>query len=250
MFIATEKNQAVWLENERDVNHVKILILSDIHGNLPALESVLTAESNWDALFFLGDVVDYGPEPKPCLDFVRRNADFCVRGNHDHALAYDVDCGCRGDFRAMSVATRLWHQTLLSENDLDVLKGMPIIHSTIADGKRFWLAHASPNGELSRYLTADEVIAACADIDADVILLGHTHLPFLGEAKGKKICNPGSIGLARDRGGAACYALWQDDQLTLKRVPYDVSATIARLKRAPLENKIVDALRIVLTKQK
>ncbi len=229
---------------------MKILILSDIHGNLPALEAVLTAESNWDALFFLGDVVDYGPEPKSCLDFVSRNADFYVRGNHDHALAYDVDCGCRGDFHAMSVATRQWHRTLMAENDLHFLRRMPIIQSTVADGKRFWLAHASPNGELSRYLNADEVIAACARIDADVILLGHTHLPFLREVKGKIFCNPGSVGLARDHGGEACYALWRDDQLTLKRVSYDVSATIARLEKAPLENKIVDALRVVLTKQK
>ena len=229
---------------------MKILILSDIHGNLPALEAVLATESNWDALFFLGDVVDYGPEPKPCLDFIRRNADFYVRGNHDHALAYGVDCGCRADLRAMSVATRHWHQTLLDENDLDFLKLMPIIHSTIADGKRFWLAHASPRGELSSYLNADDVIAANADIDADVILVGHTHLPFLREAKGKLFCNPGSVGLARDYSGEACYALWQDDQLVLKRIPYDVSATVARLEKAPLKKDIVDALRIVLTKQR
>ncbi|MDZ7290315.1 MAG: metallophosphatase family protein [candidate division KSB1 bacterium] len=228
---------------------MKILILSDIHANLPALEAVLATEPKWDALFFLGDVVDYGPEPKPCLDFIRQRADFYVRGNHDHALAYDADCGCRSDFRPMSVATRQWHRTLLRENDLHFLQRLPIIHSTIADGKNFWLAHASPSGDLTCYMNAEEVIAASADIDADVILVGHTHLPFLREVEGKIFCNPGSVGLARDRGGEACYAVWENGRLMLKRTAYDVSATIARLEQSPLDNEIVEALRKVLKKK-
>lgn len=167
---------------------MKILILSDIHGNWPALEAVLANESNWQALFFLGDVVEYGPDPKPCLDFLRQHADFYVRGNHDHAIAYAADCGCGGDFREMSVATRQWHRTVLEEKELGFLRRMPIIQSTI-------------------------------------------------------------VGLARDRGGEACYAVWEKGKLTLMRVDYDASTTVARLEQSPLDKNIVAQLREVLTKQ-
>lgn len=228
---------------------MKILILSDIHGNLPALEAVLAVESRWDALFFLGDVVDYGPQPAPCLDFIRKQAGFCVRGNHDQALGYDVDCGCRGDFREMSVATRRWHRTLVSENDLRFLRRLPVIQSTIMDGKYFWLAHASPRGELHRYMNPKEVIAASADIDADIILVGHTHLPFLRRDGDKIFCNPGSVGLARDQGGEAEYAVWNGRNLILKRTAYDVTSVLRQLEQAPLDKTVVEQLRKVLTKE-
>jgi protein phosphatase len=149
----------------------------------------------------------------------------------------------------MAVATRQWHRTLLRESDLHFLRRMPIIHSTIADGKSFWLAHASPSGALTRYMNAEEVIAASADIDAEVILVGHTHLPYLREVNGKTFCNPGSVGLARNRGGEAEYAVWKNGKLLLKRAAYDVAATVARLEQAPLDKEIVEALRNVLMKQ-
>ena len=66
---------------------MKLLILSDIHGNWPALEAVIQAEGSWDAVAFCGDVVDYGPHPLQCVRWVARHAEYRVRGNHDGALA-------------------------------------------------------------------------------------------------------------------------------------------------------------------
>jgi predicted phosphodiesterase len=149
----------------------------------------------------------------------------------------------------MSVATRKWHRRLISEDELHFLRHTPIIQSTIAGGKRFWLAHASPTGELNRYMNADEVIAASVNIEADIILVGHTHLPFLRETNGRIFCNPGSVGMARDHGGEACYVVWENGRLVLKRTAYDVSATITRLEASPLNKKIVAALRDVLIKK-
>jgi len=82
---------------------MKLLILSDIHGNLPALEAVLGAEPDFDAVAFCGDVVDYGPRPVECLRWVAEHARFRVRGNHDNALGFDADCRCMGSFRAASL---------------------------------------------------------------------------------------------------------------------------------------------------
>src|SRR3989441_11588859 len=95
---------------------MKILIVSDIHANWPALSAVVTAEP-YERLICLGDVVDYGPHPRPCLDYIRQHAAWVVRGNHDNALGSDLDCGCRGDFRELSVSTRAWHRTLVQEDD-------------------------------------------------------------------------------------------------------------------------------------
>jgi len=68
---------------------VKLLTISDLHGNLAALEAVLAAEPQHDAVVFCGDVVDYGPQPVECLRWLKENADHAVRGNHDNAVAFD-----------------------------------------------------------------------------------------------------------------------------------------------------------------
>lgn len=85
---------------------MKLLILSDIHGNWPALEAVIHAEPVFDAVAFCGDVVDYGPCLVECIRWLAYNADHLVRGNYDNALAFDLDCRCMGSFREYSLATR------------------------------------------------------------------------------------------------------------------------------------------------
>ena len=88
---------------------MRFLVLSDIHGNWPALEAVLRAEPDFDTAAFCGDVVDYGPCPVECLRWVAEHAEHVVRGNHDNALGFDLDCRCMGSFREYSLATRAWH---------------------------------------------------------------------------------------------------------------------------------------------
>ncbi len=112
---------------------MKILIVSDIHANWPALSAVVASEP-YDRLICLGDLVDYGPHPRPCLEYIRQHADWVIRGNHDNALGFDVDCGCRGDFRELSVSTRAWHRTLVHEDDLAFLRNLP---------RTIWLFYAT-----------------------------------------------------------------------------------------------------------
>ena len=96
---------------------MKLLILSDIHGDWECFLAAFRAERSWDAVAFCGDVVDYGPYPVQCLHWVAKHAEFRVRGNHDNALAFDVDCHCMGSFRKASLATRIWHNALFSSDD-------------------------------------------------------------------------------------------------------------------------------------
>ncbi len=227
---------------------MKILIVSDIHANLPALNSVLNAEGSYDKLIFLGDLVDYGPNPKECLKFVKENADFYVRGNHDNALGYNVDCNCMGTFREYSVTTRAWHKTLLDEDDIQLLRKMPVINKFEINKSSFYLSHASPQGDMFKYLNQDEIMRELYGILADFIFVGHTHIQYKQETKNTTIVNPGSVGLARD-GAQACYAIYENEKIHLKRIDYDVEKTISDLMKSPLPQNVKDGLKKVLLKK-
>ncbi|MFA3783436.1 metallophosphoesterase [Melioribacteraceae bacterium 4301-Me] len=224
---------------------MKALILSDIHANYPALQAVLNYEPKYDLLIFLGDVVDYGPHPKECLTFVKENADYYVRGNHDNALGYNVDCNCMGSFRQYSVETRNWHSTLLSKDDIEFLKSMPVLETAHIDDKTFFLAHASPKGNIFKYLNEDEIESEVNNIIAEYILVGHTHIQYKKKIEYNLVVNPGSVGLARD-GGQACYAIYEDGNIYLKRINYDVGQTIKDLFKSPLSLSTKEGLKKIL----
>ena len=224
---------------------MKVLIVSDIHANWPALSAVVTTES-YDRLICLGDVVDYGPHPQPCLTYIRQHADWTIRGNHDNALGYGVDCGCRGDFRELSVSTRAWHRTLVHEDDLAFLRNLPLHQQVTIDEYGFYLGHAAPHDDLFTYLTPATLPAAVVGIEADFLLLGHTHLPLHQQVGTLTVANPGSVGLPRDSGGKANYAVYEQGEIILKQVAYDVEATIADLQRGPLSAAVVERLATLL----
>jgi putative phosphoesterase len=224
---------------------MKVLIVSDIHANWPALAAVVAAES-YERLICLGDIVDYGPHPRPCLAYIRQHADWTIRGNHDNALGYGVDCGCRGDFRELSVSTRAWHRTLVREDDLAFLRTLPLHLEVTIDGYRFYLGHAAPHDDLFTYLTPATLPAAVAGVEADFLLLGHTHLPLHQRVGNLTVVNPGSVGLPRDSGGKANYAVYEQGTVTLKQVAYDVEGTIADLRQGPLSTAVVERLAALL----
>ncbi|HEX2869385.1 MAG TPA: metallophosphoesterase family protein [Ignavibacteriales bacterium] len=224
---------------------MKTLVLSDIHGNLPALEAILEKESGFDTCLFLGDVVDYGPFPKECIQFLMDNMDFGVMGNHDNAIANNVDCGCRGDFRKFSVETRQWHKALLGKEELGFLRHLPTIQKTGVDGRSVFMAHATPQGGLTRYINENELEDEIKGVSDEIILLGHTHIQFMRYVGTTLVVNPGSVGLARD-GGSACYATITDGQIKLHRLPYDVERTVKALMDSPVSEESKQGLTNVL----
>jgi putative phosphoesterase len=225
---------------------MKALILSDIHANYPALKAVLEKVGSYDKLFFLGDVVDYGPNPKECVEFIKQNADYYVRGNHDNALGYGVDCQCMGTFREYSVTTREWHKTLLDESDKKFLREMPILNTITLDGKTFFLAHASPTGDMFKYLNKDEIENEIDGIKTDFIMVGHTHVQYIKKTLHNiTIFNPGSVGLSREE-SKACYAVYENGNIILNKIDYDVEKTISDLKKSPLPQNIIMGLEKVL----
>jgi putative phosphoesterase len=228
---------------------VKLLILSDIQANWPALEAVLHTEGTWDAVAFCGDVVDYGPHPVECLHWVAEHAEFRVRDNHDNALAFGLDCHCMGSYREASLATRAWHRTLLAPDDLAFLRGLPTLDWFEWGGRHFRMSHATPQGDLFEYLALNEWDQRVKDLESDFVLLGHTHIQNMRRFGRVSVVNPGSAGLNRDGSGEACYAVYDGEDLSLKRVAYDVERTLAALRSAPLPRSVICKLEFTLRPQ-
>jgi len=224
---------------------MKVLILSDIHANYPALEAVLNTEKDYDKLIFLGDVVDYGPHPKECLEFIKSNADYYVIGNHDNALGNDTDCNCMGTFREYSIATREWHKTILSKEEIEFLRSMPYQENVKVEDKYLFLAHATPFGSLSKYLSEAELEDEVKWLPHEYILLGHTHIQYKKIIHNTLVLNPGSVGLSRES-GKACYAIYENNGFVLKAIDYHVDKTISDLMKSPIPNNCKEGLKKIL----
>ena len=113
-----------------------------------------------------------GRDPVRCLNWVTNHAEHRVRGNHDNALGFDVDCRCMGSFRDYSTATRSWHRSLLSEAERRFLRKLPTISWFEWNGRHFRMAHATPQGDLFEYLTAEQWGERVREMDCDVVFWG------------------------------------------------------------------------------
>ena len=217
---------------------MRILVLSDIHANWPALQAV--AEEPHDLCLFLGDLVDYALEPSPCLEWVRRNCAYAVRGNHDHGAAHDVHVNGRAGFKFLTGMTRPLTRERLSSEELRYLGRLPVSQMTTIEQTRFLLVHASPRDPLDEYSPPDPEFWSrrLANIDTDVVCVGHTHHPYVIEAEGKLILNPGSVGQPRDGDPRASYAVIEDGQVELKRVDYPIEETIRVIEESSLPGQV------------
>ncbi|MEK7291194.1 MAG: metallophosphoesterase, partial [Planctomycetota bacterium] len=131
---------------------MKILVVSDIHGNLAALEAV---HEKADVVFCLGDIVNYGPHPKACIKRIQDLTDKVVRGNHDNAVGSDVDCGCSAKYKELSDAGKIFTRTGLNEYEREFLENLPVTLNIKLDEIKFLLSHGSPGGDLYKYLRPD-----------------------------------------------------------------------------------------------
>jgi len=159
---------------------MRILVLSDIHGNLVALESVLSAAAGkYDAIWCLGDIVGYGPRPNECVDLIREKASACVIGNHDWAAldrpGINVD-----DFNPHARFAVLWTREQLTDANrdfLDSLADKPI--RPIAD-ESVIMTHASPREPVWEYILAPSTaLENFMEFDEEICLVGHTHKPAI-----------------------------------------------------------------------
>lgn len=230
---------------------MKLLILSDIHGNWAALQSVLEAEPGCDKILCLGDLVDYGPEPAVCVGWAMQEngKSLFIQGNHDWGVAWKRDPRSSPPFRLLTASTQVFSIEALSDQMLHFLRALKPIDSFEMFGQRCLACHAAPSDPLFRYLRtgekdlADEIAAAGSP---DFLFFGHTHWPLFKRIGRTNIVNPGSVGQPKDGDTRAAYAVWKDGKVELRRVDYPIETTVQAYARTPLASSDVESLIAVL----
>jgi diadenosine tetraphosphatase ApaH/serine/threonine PP2A family protein phosphatase len=240
---------------------MKILIISDIHANLTALEAVLEDAGEFEAVWFLGDLVGYGPDPNECVERVRDLPGLVsLLGNHDAATLNQIEIV---SFNPDARRAVLWTQSVISPENLEYLAEIPET-AQIGD---VTLAHGSPRQPVWEYLLDSYTVTENFDFfDTPFCFVGHTHLPVVYHLDDQHllaertipepdmqltltprlIINPGSVGQPRDRNPRAAYALFDSEtnHWQFKRVPYDIKSVQKRMRRFDLPQRHINRLEL------
>lgn len=214
---------------------MKLLVISDIHGNMQALDAVMSIAH--DEVICLGDIVDYGPSPGECIDLLDKQGIPTIMGNHDNAVAFRMECGCGYEYKHLSVSTREYTWNVLNERQLGFLKKLPFSLERVENGRKLYFTHGSP---LSFYDyikpdTPEEVIRGYINgLDADFIFVGHSHTPFVRKIGDVTLVNPGSVGQPRDEDNRASCAVFDTDTLRTEiiRVRYDMETVCDNIRKS------------------
>ncbi|MCZ6766481.1 MAG: metallophosphoesterase family protein [bacterium] len=239
---------------------MRYILISDIHGNLEALQAVLSFVSKLEPfqLYCLGDVVGYGANPKECLEILRNDSNLILAGNHDLAVAKVIPSK---DFNPMAQAAVEWTRKALTDDDTSTLANLPLVY---IDGD-YCFAHSSPLNpmEFGYVRTLEDVADVLSSIGQRFCFVGHTHLPVLVRMdtnKGKleivhdkriKIVdgfryfvNVGSTGQPRDNNPDACVVIVdeEDESIEFLRVPYDISTCQSKILSEGLPSYLAERL--------
>lgn len=232
---------------------MKIGLISDIHGNQQALTKVLSQlyAERVDLILCAGDLVCYGAHCNQVLDLMRSCAIPCVTGNYDAAVAWNWPSASSkpssSATEGLKQAALEWTKRNIHSKHRDYLRGLPWTLSYWLDGLRIVVIHAGLQ-ELDEWYTPEEPARLCqlaAQVVADVIVLGHTHQPFVCEveyAPGRKtlFVNPGAVGRSLDGDTRAAYAIFQTGicEAQLKRIPYDLKLAVQAIMKSGMPHEI------------
>jgi putative phosphoesterase len=226
----------------------RLAVITDIHGNLPALEASLEAIDaiGVDGLFCGGDLVGYGPHPNQVCDLIQEREIPTIYGNYDYAIGRDLDdCGCAyvtehdRELGKQSVAWTLDHT---DQSAKDFMRGLPFDLRFELDDIPIHLVHGSPR-KVNEYLFEEkparlyERLAAAEE--AQVMVFGHTHKPWIHTYSDVLFVNCGSVGKPKDGDPRAAFAILELDdagqvQVSIERVPYDADAVAREVEAAGL----------------
>lgn len=226
---------------------MRVLIVSDVHANPWALRAVVRAAGPVDYVLCAGDIVGYGPDPRATLDAVRAQGVIAVRGNHDHAVAFGADPKASPPRQPSALALRDWTRSRLEPAEMAWLSRLPLRLTWEGGRTRFAVVHATPPDPLYDYRLRPDAPEAiirevAAGVEADVLVVGHTHRPLLGTHGKLRIVNPGSVGQPLDADPRAAYAVWEDGRIALCRAEYDLSPVLAALGRLSIDPPLRAAL--------
>lgn len=240
---------------------MRVLIFSDVHANLTALEAVLKDAGDVDHIWCLGDLVGYGPDPNECVQRVQSLPNFaCLLGNHDIAALDRIDTAT---FNTEARKAIHWTQDTLTSENLDYLGSLPM---TFEVDDQILLAHGSPRQPIWEYVLNTQIATEnFAFFEVPYCFVGHSHLPAIFHLRTgrnhailitpdfyqpiamtpRAIINPGSVGQPRDRNPDASYLILdlEDSIIEYRRAAYDVSAVQQRMAAAGLPERHIERLK-------
>ncbi len=231
---------------------MRIALISDIHSNWEALQAVWREVKRADAILCMGDLVGYGANPNEVVEFfreqMREREILCVRGNHDNAIAFGADWG----FNPYARQAVRWHQRVMSTEDLEFLRRLPVRGLFTDDtGRSYLLIHGSPRAPLDEYLFPwlpdSEFEAVLGYVRQNDLLVGHTHVPMIKVLGGRRVINPGGVGQPRDGDWRAAYAIIDTeeeppDNIEFHRMEYDVEEAARKILEAGLPRFLAERL--------
>jgi putative phosphoesterase len=234
-----------------------VAVITDIHGNLPALEAALAQidELEIAQIYCGGDLVGYGPWPNEVCDLIQGREIPTIYGNYDYAIGRDdEDCMCAypnqhdRDLGQLSVDWTLEHTSRASK---DFMRGLPFDLRFELAGKRVRLVHGSPR-KVNEYLFEDKPAKTferiAAGSDCDVLVFGHTHQPWIHEYGGVLFVNCGSVGKPKDgdpRGGFSVLDEADDGvSARIERFEYDAEYAASRVSESGLPGEYAEKLLI------
>jgi diadenosine tetraphosphatase ApaH/serine/threonine PP2A family protein phosphatase len=234
-------------------------VISDIHGNLEALEAVLNdVPEEVETIYCLGDVIGYGASPDECCDIVRELGMPVISGNHDLAV---TDLGTDLNwFNPLAAAAVLWTREHLSEDNAEFLRTRPrtmqtddalFVHGSVRDPDEYIINSVSAQENLAILRSEYPGVPIC--------FFGHTHVKTVApspngpvieahtldlSANGPYLVNPGSVGQPRDGDTFASYVLAQDEYVTYRFVEYDIQKAQDKIRSAGLPQMLADRLAV------
>jgi putative phosphoesterase len=230
-------------------------VITDIHGNLLALQAALAQieELGIESVFCGGDLVGYGPHPNEVCALISEREVPTIYGNYDYAIAREEeDCGCAyvtPHDRELGQLSVDWTLAHTSRDSKDYMRGLPFDLHFLVGEVDVHLVHGSPR-KVNEYLFEDKPASlyerlAAGECDP-VLLFGHTHKPWVREYGGVLFVNCGSVGKPKDgdpRGAFAVLGAATDGvDVTIERVVYDAEAVAAEVRAAGLPGEFADKL--------
>ncbi|MGQ9920269.1 MAG: metallophosphoesterase family protein [Desulfobacca sp.] len=234
----------------------RVAILSDIHGNLPALEAVLAdiRSQGIKEIYHLGDLVGYNPFPNEAVALVAAQEIPGITGNYDQAVLALVSDPIgellNAKITPMGKEIYAWTVQAVTPQTRAFLLAQPRERSLAIGKWRLRLTHGSPRHirDYVRPSWPEEMVAALlAEVAEDILLTGHTHIPVIRPVQGKWLLTPGSVGFPNDGNPLASYMILELGETvmpTIRRVPYDLERTIAAIRQHGLPDKAGEDLRL------
>jgi putative phosphoesterase len=232
---------------------MKAAFISDIHSNLEALQSVFQyiRDQDIDTVYCLGDLVGYGPNPNEVLDMIREAGIPTLQGNYDEGVGFDrMACGCDyKDEKAMAVgsASLYWTQEQVTDENKEFLKDLPQ-QLIVKMGKwKLHLVHGSPrlNNEYL-FVDAPQLAQVLKLVDGDILLCGHTHLPYIEKKDDMYIINTGSVGKPKHGTPDASLVVidFSGDEIhaEILYIPYDFARTADKIRQSELPDDLAESL--------